>query len=376
MYIEIRGAGNHNKGAEMMLLTILENISIPDAVFVYQPSSEKGQYEFYSKLGLHPKFALSFKGISLDSILRLVPKRIRRKYGLVLDIEIDVVLDASGFAYSDQWGEWPAIQGAKMATRRKKEAGVWIMMPQAFGPFSSRRIRSAMNELIQHSDLVFARDAKSLKFVSDFESHSNVLQAPDFTCLLGSAVPKGFDASRHQACVVPNARMLDKLDAGEAYFDIVAHAITYFDELGICPFLLVHGGQEDLQLAKDINRRLQTEIPIVVEGDPRVIKGILKTSEVVFGSRYHALVSALSAGVITFGVGWSHKYVELFEDYDFSEGLLSVNSTYDDITRCMSLLADPAATAQAKANIAKSRLAQIEKAELMFHKVNSLINAL
>ena len=56
-------------------------------------------------------------------------------------------------------------------------------------------------------------------------------------------------------------------------------------------------------------------------------KQILGSSRIVFSSRYHACISALSSGVICFSASWSHKYEELYKDYDVSELLLSPNKT-------------------------------------------------
>lgn len=50
-----------------------------------------------------------------------MPTGIREQYGIVLDKEINVVLDAAGFAYSDQWGPDLSEELARSSKRWKKQ---------------------------------------------------------------------------------------------------------------------------------------------------------------------------------------------------------------------------------------------------------------
>ena len=48
---------------------------------------------------------------------------------------------------------------------------------------------------------------------------------------------------------------------------------------------------------------------------PLQIKAAIAQSKLVIGSRYHALVSALSSDVPVLCLGWSHKYAELMNSF-------------------------------------------------------------
>ena len=115
-------------------------------------------------------------------------------------------------------------------------------------------------------------------------------------------------------------------------------------------------------------------IPILKEDDPLELKGILGASRAVVASRFHALVSALSQGVPAVATGWSHKYTELFEDYGFPEGLLSID---DDAARVDAML-DRLVDADASRTISMRLLEHSERlkarSEDMWSGVQSVID--
>jgi colanic acid/amylovoran biosynthesis protein len=326
MIIEIRGVGSHNKGAEMMLLTILQELNNESIKFSVMPKRNRCEYDFYSRLGIYPKVWFKYKVFNLNYLGKFIPKKIRKLYGLVLDDEIDVILDASGFSYSDQWGERPAKLMAESIRRWKKNRKSIIFMPQSFGPFKNQKIRNYMKEIIEKSDLIYARDDFSLWSLTDIiKNASNIKKSPDFTILFNGITPEYFD-KRYQICVIPNIRMIDKRHDSKDYFLVLIRIIEYLQKKALTPFFLIHG-QEDISLVNEINNRLKIKIPIINEMDPRFIKGIIKECKGVIGSRFHALASALYYGVSTIGIGWSHKYRYLFEDFNFGEGLIEPTIT-------------------------------------------------
>lgn len=311
-----------------MLLTTIRNIHVCGARFVYAPLLSPHQYPFYSALGLYPKAVLTFKGLRLDALAEFIPKRLRDAYGLVLDKEIDAILDASGFAYSDQWGVEPIKRMAADVRRWKKMGKKVIFLPQAFGPFSSSRIRDLMNFIIEHSDLIYARDDQSFNALKLINNSSVIRQSPDFTVLFVGETPHYYHPSIHQVCIVPNQRVIDKSMEATSYSQLLTKAITYVKDAGLSPYFLILGGKEDELLAQRINARLPTPIPLINEPNPKYIKGLIKSSLGLIGSRYHGIASALYSGTVAIGIGWSHKYDRLFSEMSFSEGL--INNIWSD----------------------------------------------
>jgi colanic acid/amylovoran biosynthesis protein len=136
--------------------------------------------------------------------------------------------------------------------------------------------------------------------------------------------------------------MIDKTekDQSDAYVPFMSDCVQYLLHNGAKPFILIHEGPDDLVLAKKIQSRVGSPIPIVQEGNALKIKGILGACDGTIGSRFHGLVSALSQGVPSLATGWSHKYEMLFRDYGFSDGLVDIRSKQQDIRAKIDLLLD------------------------------------
>lgn len=366
MIIEIRMAGFVNKGAELMLRAVLAQLRerYPDAVLTMVPTGPQGEqpYDQLARAGLRPKFSLRYGGQEWGDLLHGVPARLRRRYGLVLDREVDVVIDAAGFAYSDQWGVVHARALAEAVSRWRRRGTGLILLPQAFGPFADTALSRAMSRIHAGADLVIARDAESYSHLLATVGTEDKLRIyPDFTNLLDGVVPESFDPAVHGVCLVPNARMLDMTDAmqSSAYLPFMIRCAEHLRRRGARPFVLVHETRSDGQLAAEIANAVGG-IPVLAEADPLCIKGILGASQATLGSRYHGLVSALSQGVPSLALGWSHKYAQLLADYGRPGDMVSMHAATGVIEDRIDALLDPVRHAQVAATlrVAAARLRQ------------------
>ncbi len=339
MLIEIRGAGFINKGAELMLYAVLQAMekAYPDARIVMAPTTNKGSAPFLKRaeLGLLQKAWLRRYGMQWGDLAALVPRRLREMYGVVLDRDIDIVLDASGFAYTDQWGLYTSRELAQSCKRWRKRNTKLILLPQAFGPFKSHKSKELIKSVADNADLIFPRDRISYQHLTEaVGERQNIKIAPDFTNLIEGVLPDSFNKDQNRFCIVPNYRMIDKTlkSESEAYVPFMTMCTQYLIKKGRKPFILIHEGANDLLLADKIKKDTGGGVAIIKESHPLRIKGILGACEGTISSRYHGLVSALSQGVPSLATGWSHKYQELFEDYGFRDGLLDVSM--DEVEVC------------------------------------------
>lgn len=332
MNVEIRNVEFNNKGAELMLYSIIQrmqNLSA-DYKLVLKPNLDSCPYHKFSKLGIYSKqLPIQRMGVHFGDLMSLIPNYLRKLYGIVLDKEIQVVLDASGFAYGDPFGIEPTKNLLVASKRWKKQNTKLILLPQAFGPFSSQKIRSSMSQVIENSELIFARDSVSYENLKSLASDSSKIRlAPDFTNLAKSEAVQNAESFDGRFCVIPNMQMIRKAKSEEAkkYIPFMAKCLRYLNENNRNPYILIHESKVDLALAQEIITHAGCPVDIIEETNPLKIKEIIRLSDGILASRFHGLVSALSQGIPALGTGWSHKYQMLFNDYDFPKGLLPLDA--------------------------------------------------
>lgn len=347
MIIEIRKAGFTNKGAELMLHAIIQQIKnrYPDATLVMAPSGASGSQPFSKlvSLGFYPKAWLWKYGVQWGDFAVFLPKKIRQMYGVVLDKEVDVVIDAAGFSYSDQWGIGNSKELARASRRWRNNGTKVILLPQALGPYNTSKSQNFVKKWVKNVDLIFAREEDSYKYLIDIVGPQEKIKLfPDFTNLILGTLPDDYDGRDKRIALVPNYRMIDKTSTEEskAYLPFMIRCARHLLSQGAKPFVLIHEGARDRMLAVEISAAAGG-IPIVKETDPLKIKGILGSCDATIGSRFHGLVSALSQGVPSLATGWSHKYVRLFEDYGFNDGIVSVLDSDDVLGLKIDYLLNP-----------------------------------
>ena len=94
------------------------------------------------------------------------------------------------------------------------------------------------------------------------------------------------------------------------------------------------------ELSAIINNKISQKLEIIIESNPIYLKGIISSSKAIIGSRYHSLVTGLNSAVPTFGIGWSHKYAELFKSNNFNQGNLSLPISEKKLTNIVSKIAN------------------------------------
>ncbi len=318
--IEIHGTGIHNRGAELMSIAIAERMrsTFPDVRIVV--SSWFGSAQDISRYGFLNHWENAGKFGMMRSVLRLV-QTIGQK-DVISPADVDVVLDASGFGFSDQWGSRQARILTQKMNRFYRKKQPLILLPQALGGFENPEVAAWCRKLFERASFVCARDTQSFAYAKPLVATEKIRLYPDFTIGVSAKIPADMNIPQNFAAIVPNMRMLDKTGESEAYLEFLRHAVERISSAGLVPTFLIHDAHEDKRVIELMGERYM-QLPVLTHSDPRVLKGILGKANFVIGSRFHALVSALSQGVPCIGAGWSHKYPELFRDFSCQHLLIS-----------------------------------------------------
>lgn len=334
MIVEIHGAGFRNKGAQLMLYTVLQRLraELPGVVCCLEPGIDR-PYEQVASYGLRQLFPAApherFRRFQLLFGLSrwvgpVLPKRWCDLYGLVRRHDPAAMMDISGYSFGDKWPLRHITHAtARMKYYRRRNKPV-ILLPQMLGPFEKPGYARAFAQLVEQTTLVYARERISLQQAQKALKNGGdrIKMAPDITIFTQpdpQAAAQAQALPKPDVCLVPNVRVLDK--AGEewksSYVPRLAAVGQKLRQRGLDVRLVVHEATRgDLQLAKDLLKQIGlSDQSLHLDDDPLRLKALLSQARFVVVSRFHSAVAALSTGVPAITLGWAHKYDMLLEDF-------------------------------------------------------------
>ncbi|WP_028771775.1 polysaccharide pyruvyl transferase family protein [Shewanella waksmanii] len=347
MMIEIKGSQFVNKGAELMVHAVIQQIKQrwPEAELV-MAANPNSPYVERAKLGAYQKLSLRKNIVDLNIISYKLPKKFRHwlkhKWGIITEADITHVFDASGFAYGDQWGSLTIKALAGEISRSKAHGQTYIFLPQALGPFTRTKDVSYLKRVLPEADLICAREDSSFKHVRDLIGDSpNLYKFPDFTNLVKGVLPEYFVDGQDKVLIIPNSNMISSRNNHSAwkenYLRVLNEAVSVVESRGLKAVLLNHEGTGDGEICDQVNQAAGGRLELIHEPNPLKVKGIIGASHAVICSRFHGCVSALSQGVPCIGTSWSHKYERLYEEYLQSECLIQPEISKEDLSKTLDI---------------------------------------
>lgn len=340
MIIHVRGTNTRNKGAQLMLEAIASRLDGQFELTVVPATIERTVRE---RLDLRQTIGIPALPHLAASVGNLTPAAFKAKYRLTADRDIDGVLDASGFHYTDQlpvaFSRTEAVAGRAWVRRGIPK----VLMPQAFGPFTKTLTRRYSREALEQANLVFVRDRVSENYVKGLGITTPTVRSPDFTIgieppIIDSISPQPFLA------IVPNNKLFTHGGLRrDQYVELLAGHSAAAKAEGLVTVIVVHE-ETDQEVARQLGDRVGA--PLFCSADPLVLKSALGQASAAVASRFHAVVGCLSQGVPTLAFGWSHKYRELLHDFAVPDRL--VTSESDPHSAITQLLSDSAGTQRQK----------------------------
>lgn len=337
MIIQIDGTGTVNKGAELMLYAILEEIEQkqpkPTVLFNKTDDSIK---TIQTKLNLiHPKrLQYSFGGYVKALFNRLNFLYFTSYYP---EKKVNVLLDGSGFRFGDQWN----ISKNKLKSltyyysKLKQNGTKIILLSQALGPFETNAGKQCIQILNSYADLIIARDPVSLDYYRGAGGDMRKTHLfPDFTAAVKGTVPKELFDLKGRICIIPNRKMIQQTGLSrEEYVERLEKITSRLLKKGHEVFLLNHEGKTDLEICNAINSRIDNKLKVVSGLNAKEIKGVIGNSFFVLSGRYHGVASALNQGVPCMATSWSHKYEYLFKDFDQKDCIIDLESDIEVVIK-------------------------------------------
>lgn len=336
MKIILNGVETENKGAELMLYAILQEIErkYPEAE-IYIPIQNVRQGLGYIHTSLKMKylpFGWFVKHLHLKGVFRLlhIPrKKLQDVYAIK---NADYFIDGSGFHFSDQKRNFTPdkVWRWKHLLKRLSSQGCRIVfLPQAFGPAQKANTLEGLKVISKYASLIMPREQTSYHYLeqSGVVDMNKVKLFTDFTSLVDGAFPKGYEHLKGGICIIPNLRMVDTGTVSkENYIGLISAIVDSCKASGHPIYLLNHEGKSDERLAYECRERIGNNIEVVTELNALEVKGMIASAYLVVTSRFHGLASALNSCVPCLATSWSHKYEELFNDYGLSECVLPLDN--------------------------------------------------
>ena len=274
MKIVLSGVEIINKGAELMLYAILQEIErkFPKSV-VYLPclAAKRGLDYINTSLELKKKPYTTLINIFNNYYIMRVIQKLRLPRLFLTDSYVipnaDYFIDASGFHFSDQF-KYDSFQVAyweKILSGYHKQGTKIIFLPQAFGPIKLESTKKLIQLLNKYSDLIMPREQISYNYILNSGiSMDKVHLFPDFTSLVKGCVRDKYSHLVGAVCIIPNMRMIDKgVITKIQYIDYIHTIISAIRSKGYTPYILNHEGRVDEQLSYECVKGASDSVEVI-----------------------------------------------------------------------------------------------------------------
>lgn len=335
-----------NMGGSAMLLTTLQQLRqrFPGSrfrLFSIYPQQDK-ILATDADLEIVAAPPLKLLGLYMPLVtIGLTSKWVRRKLARYIPYfealaSADAVIDLSGIAFVDKRGLpllWYNMSCALPGTMFDIPV---FKLSQALGPFQTGVNRWLAKATLSRCTAVIARGKQSYAYLEGLGlERTQVLPDVSFAMEISAqnlaqaqAVYNSFGAGKAEWIIVSPSQVVNQLCERQGIdFLVEMHRFvtsllndTHANIL-ILPHSLGQGKSKnnDVELCQNLAQRLADSSRVhlhVAQEDPALLRAIIGEADFFIGCRFHAVVAALSMGIPTLILGWSHKYAEMAASFE------------------------------------------------------------
>jgi colanic acid/amylovoran biosynthesis protein len=367
----IGGSLNGNSGAEAMLNTVIRKIeqNFPQAEFgiftpYYKDDAILWKDDLFKKISLIDAspiklvfliFPLSilagfFKSNGFNRFKNLFPEPIRYLW------KSDVCIDISGVCFIDNRMLFLPFNILSIYPSFLMQVPV-IKYAQATGPYKNKINRIFAKHCLKKCQHIFARGTKTFQYIHDLkipETHYSLSTDVSFCSDIGDCL-----TVNNPSLEVFLADILRKKEAGKILIGLCPSSVIYenLKKMGTCYSDFLTKLTNSLLSNKNYHivffanatkeHKPQTfrnnDLPLIVEIAGKIsastisaytanvnadgVKSIINCLDLCVVSRFHAMIFALTLKKPVFVIGWSHKYMEVMEQFELGEYAVDFRDT-------------------------------------------------
>lgn len=339
-----------NKGAVAMTNCLIRDIisQIPDVQFVVTSKHIKKDVNYYENVKTlydnGPHFEISILAAGLWYFFKLfglnlkflLNNKIAQAY-----LKTDLVISATGISFIEEFGNKKIYHFSKYLLMPLILNRKVIKLTQSFGPIKSRYNKFMTSSLLPRITKVMARGEISRSNLAQNGIKINVISLPDLAVTLNKTISKKVEEIKKKykgqniIGISPNI-VCRNLTSDNLYLkemkkicEFIIACLSDYQILFI-PHTITEktkGKNDDMWLCKKLSEKLPAERVEVIdttEFSPTELKSLISISDFFIGSRYHALVAAVSSNIPCLAIGWHSKYNELMAWYKLEENIVNI----------------------------------------------------
>jgi colanic acid/amylovoran biosynthesis protein len=261
--------------------------------------------------------------------------------------EADLILDLSGDSFTNWKGHHAIINVLAVLPALLLKKPV-VFFSQSIGPFNYWTLPMA-RFCLNNSNLVVTREDVTKHYLEHIGVNERRLcLAADCAFLLEPApfarilkILQEYGISGRELPLIGisvSVLMMEHAGASpvNAYLSIMSRLVDYIAEsknayVVLIPHVIAprEWGPDDRYAIRRVHRLLKNKRKVtIIENDygPRELKGIIGQCDLFIGCRMHADIAALSQGIPTIAIGWSHKYYGIMKRLGMEEYVCYLNT--------------------------------------------------